>query len=297
MAGEHALFEKLVRDIQLPPASVADASGKHERVRRCLNKHYYALDSGTANSFVVGSYGKNTEIRPPSDVDVLFELPAEVRSRYQNRTGNVHSRLLQEVKNVLLGGFPTTAMSGDGQIVSVPFTTYAVEVLPAFRTSDNMYVHADANGCGTWRTTHPRQETADLTASNRTTGGKTIHLVKLAKAWRAARGVKIKSFVLELAAVKFLAQWPHNLQSTDRQPTGYGFYDWMMRDFFQWLQRQTNQSWWIPGVYDLVHTGDVWEPQARFTASAAERACAHYSAERPVSATTEWRNIFGSYVT
>jgi hypothetical protein len=295
VAGEHAFFEKLVRDVQLGSAAYTDASGKHDRVRRCLNRHYYSHDSGSANSFLVGSYGKNTEIRPPSDIDILFELPPSVWTRYQNRTGNIQSALLQEVKGVLLNSFSTTAICGDGQIVSVPFVTYAVEVLPAFRTQDGRYLHADSNGGGRWRTTHPKQEISDLTTSNAATGGKTIHLVKLAKAWKAARNVAIKSFVLELAAVKFLAQWQHNRLSTG-DLSGYGFYDWMMRDFFRWLEGQTNQSWWIPGATELVHTGNAWEAQARFAAAAADRACTHHSADRPVSAKGEWKNVFGDYV-
>lgn len=218
MAGETAFFTRLVANVQLTTAQVADASGKHDRVRRVLNRHYYNVDSPSMNSFVVGSYGKNTEIRPPSDVDILFRLPDAVYARFSGRTGNIQSALLQEVKGVLAAAFPATNIRGNGQIVDVPFATYAVEVLPAFRTSDGKYLHANSNGGGKWRTTHPEEQRAQLTSAN-SASGKAIHLVKLAKAWKFNRGVSIKSFVLELAAVRFLAQWQYNIR--DGHPTGY----------------------------------------------------------------------------
>jgi hypothetical protein len=134
----------------------------------------------------------------------------------------------------------------------------------------------------------------ELVASNSASGGKTIHLVKLAKAWKYTRNVKIKSFVLELAAVKFLSQWSYNYH--EGKPTGYAFYDWMMRDFFRWLEKQTNQYWFIPGAIELVGTGQEWEAQARFAGNAAERACSYHAGDRPVAAAEEWKQVFGSYV-
>lgn len=294
MSGEFTVFSNLLRNVQLTAGEIRDASGKHDRVRRCLNRHFYGLDSGVANSFLVGSYGKSTEITPPSDVDILFELPYSVWARYQSRVGNVQSQLLQEVRSVLLRTFATTAIQGDGQIVSVPFSTYAIEVLPAFGAQQGTYLHADANGGGKWRTTHPKQEMSELTRSNTATGGKTVHLVKLIKAWKVTCAVKIKSFVVELAAVKFLAQWPYNTHNGS--VTGFIMYDWMMRDFFTWLSAQTNQWWITPGVMDFVHTGDAWAAQARFAAIASARACEHHAANRPDLALQEWRNVFGAYV-
>src|SRR5919109_911786 len=119
--GTSALFQRLIANLQLTSEQTADAAGKHQRVRRALNSWYWGVDNGTANSLLIGSYGKDTEIRPPSDVDILFELPWSVYQRYQDRLGNKQSQLLQEVKSVLERIFPTTRMRGDGQVVVVPF--------------------------------------------------------------------------------------------------------------------------------------------------------------------------------
>ena len=86
----------------------------HSGVRRCLNYNYYGTSSGAANSFLVGSWGKSTEIRPPRDIDVMFVLPFEVYQRFEQRPGNKQSQLLQEVKGVLARNYPATEMRGDG---------------------------------------------------------------------------------------------------------------------------------------------------------------------------------------
>lgn len=291
--GVSTFFQTVLKNVQLSAPAYLDASGKHGRVRRCLNRSYYGSESESANSFLVGSYGKNTEITPPSDIDILFELPASVYDRCRLRTGNVQSQLLQEVKRILEAVSPSTTMKADGQVVLVPFTTYAVEVLPAFRLPDGTFRHADTNDGGRWRVTNPRAEQVALTDSNARTG-KTIHLIKLAKAWKVACNVKVKSLVLELAAVEFLANWAYT-RSSEGRPTGMVYYDWMLRDFFTWLGNQTNRHWYLPGVYDTVWTGDAWAAQARFAANAASRACEHHAGDRPYSAASEWANIFGAY--
>ncbi len=95
-------------------------------VRKCLNKHYYNSDSETANSFLIGSWAKNTRVRPPRDVDIYFVLPYAVYERFNTYTGNKQSALLQEVKGVLQATYSSTDMSGDGQVVLVRFNTINV---------------------------------------------------------------------------------------------------------------------------------------------------------------------------
>jgi hypothetical protein len=290
--GVSTLFETLVANTQLTQAQLDDASGKHARVRAVLNKAYYGIDSGTANSFLVGSYGKKTAIRPPSDVDILFSLPWSVFSRFKERTGNIQSQLLQEVKGILQKSFPTTAMKADGQIVLVPFTTYAIEVLPAFEFTiySSGFYHADSNGGGSWRSTDPKAEMQVLVESNRISGSKTTHLIKLMKAWKIVCGVKIKSLGLELLAIRFMSGWQYKKE-------GYLYYDFMVRDFLGFILNNVNA--WIPisGTSETISLGSEWEAQARIALNAAIRATVHGAEDRPYSAKDEWRNIFGNYIT
>src|SRR6478672_6690387 len=94
-------FEQFLLNIRITEEQAADGSTKHSGVRKCLNQHYYGHASESANSMLVGSWGKSTRVRPPRDIDVLFKLPYSVYEQYEKKSGNKQSQLLQEVKNVL----------------------------------------------------------------------------------------------------------------------------------------------------------------------------------------------------
>ena len=79
-----------------------------------LNRHYYNADSCSGNGGWVGSWSKETKIRPPGDIDLYFELPVSLYERYEQRTGNRQSAILQEVKGILSTTFPSTEIKGDG---------------------------------------------------------------------------------------------------------------------------------------------------------------------------------------
>src|SRR5213595_2656276 len=89
-------FSTLLDNLRLTDAQRTDGKTKQEGVRYALNRHYYDSYSSTDNSFLAGSWGKGTEIRPPRDIDVMFVLPFSVYDRYQQVQGNKQSQLLQE---------------------------------------------------------------------------------------------------------------------------------------------------------------------------------------------------------
>ena len=287
--GIPTLFENIVANTHLTQAQMADAIIKHSGIRSVLNKAYYGITSTSANSLLVGSYGKQTAIRPPSDIDILFILPEAVYTRFSNRSGNVQSQLLQEVKWHLASEYPTTRLQADGQIIAVPFVSFAVEVLPAFLLSNGKYLHADSNGGGTWRTTDPKAEMSNLTSMNSVSNGKTTHLIKLIKAWRKEVGVHIKSLVIEILAAEFMLSWQH------RTTAGYIYYDFMIRDFFQFLTNKSNIYLTIPGAGDFVYTQNSWLYQAQRAAIIAVDAVTYGSNDFPISAKEEWRKLFGKY--
>jgi hypothetical protein len=118
-------FTQFHQNLLLTPAQRTDGMTKRAGVVSCLNSAYYSSNSQTDNSFFVGSWGKDTGVRPPRDVDVYFLLPPAVYNRFQGYIWNRQSALLQEVKNRLIAAYPATDMSGDGQVVVVNFGSYA----------------------------------------------------------------------------------------------------------------------------------------------------------------------------
>jgi tRNA nucleotidyltransferase (CCA-adding enzyme) len=145
-------FKQFHDNITLKPLQVMDGYTKRSRVVSCLNRAYYERSHDLDNSFLVGSWGKDTAVRPPRDVDVYFLLPPAVYHRFETYAWKRQSALLQEVKNALLETYPNTDMRGDGQVIIVNFGSYCVEVVPAFETTrPGSYLICDTNdgGCYT----------------------------------------------------------------------------------------------------------------------------------------------------
>src|SRR5438128_795704 len=226
-------FNAFLENLKLTSDQVEDGKTKYKGVTRCLNTHYYSLNSDTANSILVGSWGKHTQIRPPRDIDALFPLQKSVYDRFQSRLGNKQSQLLQEVKDVLSGTYSTTKMRGDGQVVMVPFTSYAVEVVPAFLLDNGKYWVCNTHDGGKYVTFVPNAEAKNVTDSDTVTNGNTLHLIRMMKCWQGYCAVPMKSFHLELLTTEFLARWEHAGKTTV-------YYDWMVRDFFKFLVGRAN---------------------------------------------------------
>lgn len=282
-------FGQFLDNLKLTEDQRRDGITKHSGVRTCLNQHYYNSSSGTANSMLVGSWGKDTQIRPPRDIDVMFVLPTSVYHRYEQRPGNKQSQLLQEVKSVLSARYSMTKMRGDGQVVIVPFTSYAVEVLPAFELTSGQYWICDTNNGGRYKNTDPNAEIENVRSSNSQTSGDTRSLIRMMKCWQDYCSVPVKSFWLELLAVNFLGTWGYRGKGTT-------YYDWMVRDFLQYLVGRAWGTVTVPGTYETISLGSDWKSRAESAHSRAVKACEYESKNDSYSAGAEWQKIFGTQI-
>jgi hypothetical protein len=213
-----------------------DGFNKRAAVVSCLNRAYYGNSSETDHSFLVGSWGKNTAVRPPRDVDVYFLLPSAVYHRFHAYTQGRQSALLQEIKIILADTYPNTAMRGDGQVVVVNFGSYSVEVVPAFETTTTAtngdYLICDTNGGGRWKTATPWAEVRHIDAVDTVCAKNLRPLIRMLKTWQAVCSVPIKSFLLELLATEFIAQSRWRLHT-------WFYFDWIIRDCFAYGTRTT----------------------------------------------------------
>jgi hypothetical protein len=183
-------FAQFHSNLGLTPLQQLDGYTKRSSVVSCLNRVYYGAADDNANSFFIGSWGKDTAIRPPRDVDVYFVLPVSVYQRFQGYTWNRQSALLQEVKTTLATTFPNTDMSGDGQVVLVNFASYNVEVVPAFAlTTPGHYWICDTNNAGSHKETAPWAEAQHITDSDTANAGNLRPLIRMLKAWQACCAV------------------------------------------------------------------------------------------------------------
>jgi hypothetical protein len=281
-------FDQFHRNLALTLLQQQDGFKKRFSVVSCLNRAYYGTNSDIDNSFFIGSWAKDTAIRPPRDVDVYFLLPPAVYSRFQGYAWARQSALLQEVKNRLAATYSGTDMSGDGQVVVVNFGSYSVEVVPAFAlTTPGRYWICDTRNGGSYKETAPWDEVNQIEATDKANARNLRPLVRMLKAWQAVCSVPIKSFHLELVATEFIAQSPWRLND-------WFYFDWITRDFFTYLYHRANGFVLVPGTFEVIALGDAWQSRTLSAYQRAVKACDFEYNNRVAEAGDEWQKIFGS---
>lgn len=282
-------FKQFTRALTLTEAQTTDGATKHRGVRNCLNRHYYGSDSETDNSFLVGSWGKYTRVRPPRDIDLYFVLPTSVYHRYQEVKGNKQSILLQEVKAVLEKTYPSTKMRGDGQVVVVDFATFPVEVAPVFELDTGRYYFCNTHDGGSYQVSDPEAERLALNTINEANNKNAKTLIRMMKAWQYNCNVPLKSVEIELLVSEFIQQSDWRLQ-------GWYFYDWLIRDFFLFLKSKANGFVYLPGTNKSLFLWDDWLSKCESAYARALKACEYEHDDMVYSAGEEWQKIFGSQI-
>ena len=102
-----------------------------------------------------------------------LSYPIPYTHRFEGRTGNRQSQLLQEVKGVLATTFTTTSLKGDGPVVKVPFTSYNVELIPAFSLTNGQYWVCMTDSGGYYKNADYDAESRRVKASNDSTKSNT----------------------------------------------------------------------------------------------------------------------------
>jgi hypothetical protein len=285
-------FSQFFQELEFTLADKQIADARALRIAKSLSAKYYPNREFNQNCCVkVGSYGKGLATRPRTDLDMFFVLPSEVYTRFESLSGNKQSALLQEVKRTLLGTFPTTELSADGQVVVAPFQTYNVDVVPAFRIpyQASSYLIANTANGGSWRISDPFAEYRCLRETDAISGGKASDLVKMLKAWKRECNAAIKSICLECAATVFISQWEFR-----EKGNRYSYHDYMVRDFFAFLLEYPNGHAKPAGSQDWIPMGDCWVSRCQSAHDRAVKACNFEYTDDAVSASNEWQKIFGS---
>jgi hypothetical protein len=281
-------FGRFLENIAITESQRQDGNTKQAGVRAALNRHYWNLSSETAHSLLIGSWGKDTRVRPSRDVDILFLLPAAVYHQYQGRAGNRQSALLQEVKEVLRNTYSQTAtMRADGQVVLLPFNSTPVEVAVGFRCDNGTIIYCDSNNGGSYKLSTAEFEEAGLQASDTFWRGNTRALVRMMKQWQRECNVPLKSFQIERLAVEFLATWSFSHYDIF-------YYDWMVRDFLGFIIARANTSLVMPGTGEIVALGSEWVSKAQTAYRNAVSAAAYEQGNFEALAGSDWQKIFGT---
>lgn len=289
--GLSSWFEVFSSNISVQ--STGTVSARKKLITKRINLDYWGTDSEYSNSFYAGSFGRGTAAKSTSDVDIIVRLPFSEYEKYNKYAGNGQSALLQSVKKTIAKTYPTSSMSGDGQIIQISFTDNLVfEVVPAFINKDESFTYADTNSGGSWKCMDPKSEIKAIKLRNSECNGNLIRLCRMMRAWKVTRTVPISGILMDTLAYQFMSTYTHRKES-------YFYYDLMCRDFFDFLavQNAGQEYWKAPGSGRWVYgPKGQFQYKARVACNLVKEAIAHESADskREYSAKLKWREVFGT---
>lgn len=187
-------FTKLKQNLEITTLQSATVSKRQQDVRAVVDKKLTVLDS-----FLTGSYMRSTMIAPLSqaDVDIFMVLHPD----YYKADG--HAALLDKVKAALKETYSTSAISRNGQAVTITFTDFKVDVVPAFKRKGGGYLIPDSI-LKRWIATDPKTHISVWSAANKKHNDCLVPLIKMIKAWNRAHSQLLHSFHLEAMILDIL---------------------------------------------------------------------------------------------
>ncbi|WP_294002110.1 hypothetical protein [uncultured Megasphaera sp.] len=221
--------------------NLSDMENTASNIAKKLNKHYYELDGESkSHMYIVGSVGRQTAITGSSDLDLLFDMPSSVFSKYDNYESNGQSALLQDVKNVLIEKYPKTDISGDGQVVVINFNKYTVELVPGFKQSDDRFKYPDTHDGGSWKITDPLDEQEECSNCNSNSNGSFYDFCHIIRSWKNNIGLEMGGLLIDTLVYNFFQA---NDSFSDSNSNDYLN---ILKDLFKSLKNENpDQNYWL----------------------------------------------------
>ncbi|EDM25468.1 hypothetical protein LNTAR_25405 [Lentisphaera araneosa HTCC2155] len=258
---------------------------RYGEITSALNKKFRDTESKTDNTLQVGSYGRYTGIKGISDLDMIYIMPSGKWDDYKTD----QSKLLTDAKNAIKSRYPTTDVKVDRLVVTVKYKNFHVEVQPAFEQDaedDKSYFkYPDTYNGGSWKDTKPRHEMDEIKASNDRKNKNLRHLCKMIRAWKNKNGVPMGGLLLDTLAYNYLES------TTYYDDKSYTYYDWLVRDFFEYLKNRPKQKYYMaPGSNQQVKVRKQFQKKAK---QAYEDSLKAIEAGDGAKAHNKWKEIFG----
>jgi hypothetical protein len=181
-------FDVLKSNLNITGLQESTVATRQTNIRTAVEAEMEVLDS-----FVAGSYRRNTLIAPlaNADVDVFMVFAA----KYFEQDGQ--ASLLDKVKRVLKITYPKTPeISRNGQAVTITFTDFKADVVPAFYRQGGGFLIPDSVS-KRWISTDPKAHIDLWQTANKAHNGDLVPLIKMIKGWNVCHSWLLHSFHLE----------------------------------------------------------------------------------------------------
>jgi hypothetical protein len=281
-------FREYAANLELPDRQQALVSDRRTNVVRALRN---TLSLHNEESRVIGSWDRHTLTRYLSegDVDVMVILHYGNNKQWDSPMGTISA--LDRFRSILDVAYPYTTKRRDRNCITMSFSEFRLDVVPAFK-HDHGYYRIPDSVRRRWVPTNPIAFADRLTAVNRVMDGSFIPVIKMAKGWNREVGWPIRSFHLECLL--------HNHFRHYAQAYTYPF---MLKMFFGDLAANLAIRCYDPVQGDQVdayldeggrRTRSGAISKARAAANAAEEA--YNDQDRyPSVAVNEWKALLGEF--
>jgi len=280
-------FRTFKVNLEITSLQTETVSNRQQNVREAVSKGLDVLDS-----FLTGSYSRHTLIAPlkQADIDIIVILDSKYFHNYNNQNGG-QAGLLDLLKRVLKRTYPTTPdISRNGQAVTIQFTDFAVDVVPAFNRQGGGYLIPNSI-TQSWLSTDPKQHVKIWSAANQTHSGDFVPLIKMLKAWNRSTSSFLRSFHLETMGLQIL----NNVTISDF-PSGARYVFDKGREYV--TKKNPDPAGYGDDVGAYLNTEDkVKDAVSRFETAYTRAIKAEDLARRGYvsDAVNMWRMVFGDY--
>lgn len=275
-------FDRLRQNLEITDLQAETVSTRQQSVRSALDDGLSVLET-----FLTGSYRRSTMIAPLKEADV--DIVAVMDPSYHQWDGQ--ASLLDKVRRVLLKRYPTTPrVSRNGQAVTITFTDFCVDVVPAFNRQGGGYLIPDSVQ-KRWIETNPKRHVEIWSEANKKHGYRLVPIIKMVKAWNKLHSALFRSFSLETITLQTLdgvtiSDYPSGvryvfdkartrIQSGVYDPAGYGGNVAAYLDTYEKIRQVVNR---LESAYQRAVDAEALESRGRTDL-----------------AFDKWRMIFGDY--
>ncbi len=241
---------------------------------------------------VIGSYDRNTLIRPLSngDVDLMIILHYDDNKDCYTSDGTI--KILDKFKYILDKEYPDTTKRRDRNCITMELSNFRLDVVPAFFDTSGNYEIPDSID-KKWIVTNPIKFAEKITSINKTMGEAFIPLIKMVKAWNKENGDYLNGYHIECMMY-------HRYILYTR---GYT-YDSMLKVFFENLPSYVQSNCIDPITSESVdsYLGEYYDDKRKNAIKKAEKAKEISSLAFSKSENGDekgsielWKNLLGYY--
>jgi len=189
-------FEKFASNIEPSENMRSEAITGHSTLRQRLEKDE-DLQGVLVNTLLIGSYRRQTAVKPVKDVDILVVLDLDTSS-----DENSPSKVLNRLKRVL-DKYYEAKTANQRRSIRIDLSYVTMDVVPVVAPNGTETpVLIPDRALSDWMWTNPLGHVGLTSERNETSGGRYVPLVKMLKWWRryhaaGAERPKPKGFTLE----------------------------------------------------------------------------------------------------